>query len=181
MDDQGSLHRHPSMNNEEGQSTIEFLSTFAFAFSLVFLFIKIAMNFTNGYLIQYANFMASRAYLVRDTNQTPNSVYTASLTRAREVFNQYKVPVFMPSFGGQVQANSPSSGVLSFYVGTYVDYDERFSLSRLMGGAAPLEFRAESFLGKAPVRRECSLRVCKAFEMAGGNCTAYTTAFDNGC
>jgi hypothetical protein len=169
------------IKKEEGQSTIEFLSTFAFAFALMFLFIKIAMNFTDGYLVQYANFMASRSYLVTDTNQAPASTASAALNRARQVFNIYKVNVFIPTFNGVLQANSPLGSTLPFYTGTYVEYNDKFSFSKLMGGAADMTFRAESFLGKEPMRRECGARVCKAFERAGGACTAYTTVFDNGC
>lgn len=179
--DQDSLHQHQHTSNESGQSTIEFLSTFAFVFAMLFLFIKIALNFTNGYLVQYANYMASRAYLVHDTNQAKGTALNSAYQRAAQVFGQYQVTNFLPNFSGTLQVNSPTSGSMPFYVGTYVDFEDKFSLSKIMGGAIPLQFRSESFLGKEPLRKECSARVCDAMTAAGGNCSAYSTPFDNGC
>jgi len=180
MENRDSLHQQLNMKSDQGQSTIEFLMTFAFVFAMLFLFIKIALNFTNGYLVQYANFMASRAYLVHDTNQAETTAYNSAFQRARQVFDLYKISSFMNDFSGTLKVNNPGA-VLPFYVGTFVEYDEKFSLSKVMGGAFPMSFRAESFLGKEPVRRDCAKRVCKALTMSAGNCTEYTTFFDNGC
>ena len=74
---------------ESGQSTIEFLCTFAFVLATIFVFLKIAMNVTNGYLVHYATYMASRAYLVNDNgSNSPSGGDGPALSLAKSVFKE---------------------------------------------------------------------------------------------
>lgn len=169
-------------NREEGQSTIEFITSFAFAFSLLFLFVKVALNYTNGYMVHYANYMASRRYLVYDNNTSPASVYANSLTRARESFFKRRPDVFIKNASFDFKANSPGETTLNKkYIGTHVSYEDVLSFTKVVGGRREVFFHSESFLGKEPPRTECARRVCDMLSSSGSNCSIYTTLFDNGC
>ncbi|MFG1487291.1 hypothetical protein [Halobacteriovorax sp. RZ-1] len=172
---------HRKIKNQRGQSTIEFLSTFTFVIAFFFVFAKIAINYTNTYLLQYANFMASRAYLVAD-----NKIQNDSLARqnATAVFNSYN----MVNCGTdcQIKFNSKSTNQW-FLSGTYLDYKTKFSVMKVLTGDIDLDFRIESFLGKEPTIRECLAQVCRAFsevatDLGNGNCSSTnSTIYDNGC
>ena len=56
--------------NEKGQSVIEFLMSFTLVVGLLMFFFKMALGYTNGYMVHYATFMASRAYLTNDVSTT---------------------------------------------------------------------------------------------------------------
>lgn len=49
--------------NEEGQSTIEFALSMLFMMGFVLFFVQLCFLFAYGNLVQYATFMAARAYL----------------------------------------------------------------------------------------------------------------------
>ena len=169
-------------NNEQGQSTIEFLMTFIISISFLFFFVKMALNYTNGYLVHYANFMASRSFLVADTNQEPSASYNSAFDQATTVFGKYYIETFIPGFSGALQVNMPTSGIGSIYVGTYVEYSDVLSFTKLVGGKKPLNLRSESFLGKEVVRRDCEKRVCDILaQLSGSACDNHSTRYDNGC
>ena len=170
------------IQNEEGQSTIEFVVCFSLVVGLMFLFLKFAVNTTNGYLVHYANFMASRTYLVVDINASEfNAGDSRAFTEATKVFNSYNIDGFIPGFNGELKVNSPASGVNKVFVGTYVEYTDLFSLSDQVGGKHQMTYLSESFLGREPVRSECLARVCKAMQALGSDCNLHTTFYDNGC
>jgi hypothetical protein len=79
------------IKNSKGQSTIEFIFSFTAAVGFVFLFLKMALNYTNGYMVHHATFMASRAYLVSDSEsaQTPEARDQKAFDHARTVFNKH--------------------------------------------------------------------------------------------
>ncbi len=87
---------HTLKNNQQGQAAIEFILTFAFGIGIVMLFVSLAMNMTRGYLVHYANFMASRTFLTYDSNST-NDV-GSSINKAREravtTFKSYPLASF---------------------------------------------------------------------------------------
>ena len=59
--------------NNKGQSTIEFILTFTAAVGFIFLFLKMALNYTNGFMVHHATYMASRSYLVSDEERYDNA------------------------------------------------------------------------------------------------------------
>lgn len=169
---------------KSGQSTIEFLFSFIFVFGFVFLFLKVSYNYTNGFLVHYANFMAARAYMVVDTNSnSPDGSDAAAAKRATEIFdNQFALDKFIPGFGrGKLKINSPTYSGHKLYIGAYVEYSEKFSSSPVLGGTSRLKLMSESFLGREPTRSECLARICQSVVALGSDCTAHVTIADNGC
>lgn len=177
-------HKLNTMNNEEGQSTIEFLSCISIAFTFVFLFIKIALNYTDGYMVQYATFMAARTYLVMD-NTSPNDVEAINFAEreAIETFKSYQLEKFIEGFDGDIDFRSPRDNIVKAFVGAVVKYTGVLSYSKAVGGKEPLNFTSEAYLGKEPTRGECANRVCVGIMGSGvvSSCKDYVTLFDNGC
>lgn len=171
-------------NNQKGQSTIEFILSFAFSVSLLFLLLRLALNYTEGYMIHYANFMASRAYLTYENNSNnPLGGEGGAATLAETVLNK-----IYPIFDGEFSVMSPrqDSGHRNVFVGTRADFSRRFSVPMIVGTADELNLVSESFLGRIPNKAECLERVCAAYAALGvGNCglneAQHLTLADNGC
>ena len=169
----------------KGQSTIEFIATFSFLIGFIFLFFKFSLLYTNGYLVHYATFMASRSYLVFDNNSNnPNGgADNDAGRRAQLVFNDFNINKFIPSLKKtSIQIHDPEDGggsARNLYVGVSFQYQDKFPLPRIGGKSKILSFKSESFLGREPTRSECIDQICKAF---GSNCeSSHTTLSDNGC
>ena len=56
-------------DNDDGQSTIEFVMTLSFAIGMTMLFVSQALNMTVGFMVHYATFMGGRTYLTADNAQ----------------------------------------------------------------------------------------------------------------
>lgn len=167
-------------SNESGQSTVEFLICFVFIIGILFIYVKISMNFTRGYMVQFVNFQASRAYLVSDSNRADDgNADTDALNKAKIVWNKY-----FNDFGGGIEptSNDPGFGGKSIFVGTIVDYQEKFALGFPFAGMDPMDLKAESFLGREPTRATCLRRTCDSMRDLGANdCSRHMTLDDNGC
>ena len=145
----------------------------------MFVYVKIALNFTRGYMIHLANFQASRAYLVSDENRTNDggSDSVAAAT-ALKVWKRY----YGDFNGTDPVANSPEFGGRSIFVGTVVDYEEKFSFGFPFGAMSAMEMKSESFLGREPTRHGCLDRTCASMRDIGApNCAEHMTLSDNGC
>lgn len=166
-----------------GQSTIEFILSFAFILGILLTFIKISFNFTGGYLVHYATFMASRAYMVVDINSNdPVGSEARAMAVAQRAFNEDGLrAVGVRTDGLSFNAVNGSYNGNPVYVGTFTDFSTRFSLASFMGGQAPLDMRSESFLGREPTMATCHKRVCDALSIINSNCSFFTTLYDNGC
>ncbi len=168
--------------DEKGQSLIEFLLSFAFVFGLVLVFLKLSLNYSTGYLVHYATFMASRSFMVIDRNSnTPDGSDSESFNRAKTVFDRYKLDAFITDFDGTLEANMPGTTGSPAMVGVWVEYTTNLSGSTLFGGDRELKLRSESFLGKEPTRAECIERICRTFMDVGADCSSHVTFADNGC
>lgn len=164
-----------------GQSTIEFIMTFSLVVGFVFLFFKTALNYTDGFLVHFATYMAARSYLVVDPNRdkaadgdSPAFNYAKGV-----VFNKY-MGGLINNFDGVIKDNAP--GIVQFapYIGLYTTFHEKFSAG-YVGGTEVLEFRSEAFLGREPNRTESNDQVCAAISaITGSNCETETTLDDNG-
>ena len=165
---------------ERGQSTIEFLLTLTFLFGFLFLYAKIAFNYTNGYLIQYATFMASRSYMVYDSNSIEEGGADVAAKNFAEVNVFRKI---VPSIGLPLKANHPGESLGSLYTGLYFDFVQNFAFSNTLGGRVPMSFRSESFLGREPTRGECLRRIKDSFRFLSGveEYPLNATFDDNGC
>jgi hypothetical protein len=175
--------------NEKGQSSIEFLFTFAIALTLVFMFVGVAINYGSGYLVHYATFMASRAYLSTDpgameVEQNISGGPGSAEDAARSVFAKYKLHRVKKKIkASKLQFNHPLETKIYEYVGVYYEYDTVLSPIKTLTGNTKIKYKSESFLGKEPVRADCYKRICKM--MVGlDNCAVGTldiTMYDNGC
>jgi hypothetical protein len=168
--------------NDKGQSTMEFLLAFTFVFTLIFLIFQVGVNFTNGYLVHYATYVASRTYLVIDNNS--NNIASGdedAKGRAISVFNQFPVDKFVPGFVSELKINHPMQIPNNLFVGAWVEYPEKFGISDMIGGIKDVSLRSESFLGREPSRVTCLTRICEAMKEIGGTCGDHTTFFDDGC
>ena len=174
------------MNKHAGQSTIEFILTFAFGVSVILVIFNSAMNYTTGYLVHYATYMASRTYLTADNSLGTIGNSSPSLNgaeeKARATFSKYTLTVFkIPS--SNLRINPPSTNPAEqLTVGAYTTFEQSVDAVGKVAGAAKLELVSESFLGKEPTRSECATRVCRA--MTGESTCGPeldVTLFDDGC
>ena len=97
------------IKNNKGQSTIEFILTFTAAVGFIFLFLKMALNYTDGYIVHHATFMASRAYLVGDAEQYANAGAgdVKAFDMAKAVFSKNLPSALIPNFNGTLKENNP--------------------------------------------------------------------------
>lgn len=175
------------VNNESGQSTIEFILTFIFGISLILVIFTSAMNQATGYLVHYATFMASRVYLTADSNLGEVGSIEPSLNgtaeRAKEAFANYNLGIFgVPN--GNFNINPAGSTTPGTYltVGGYTTFELKVDLLGKIAGNNQIELVSESFLGKEPTRAECATRVC--FAITGKQSCSVAediTLFDDGC
>lgn len=174
-------------NNQKGQSTIEFIFTFAFGVSVILIIFKSAMNYTTGYLVHYATFMASRAYLTYDTYTGSVTDTAASISGdveyAREVYRQYQLELFDVEPSG-FSINRPGSSIAGDYitVGATMSFEKEIDAVGKITGQKKVRYTSESFLGKEPTRAVCANRICKAIT-GQTNCSDVMdiTLYDDGC
>ena len=170
--------------NNKGQSTLEFIMTFTASVGFIFLFLKMAVNYTDGYMVHHATYMAARSYLVFDNNrESIEEDDSQALTKARDVFERYLPEGLIPGVNkGMLKENNPNPSITKFqaYVGLYIEYSQKFSYG-FIGGKQPVRFISEAFLGREPTRRESRDQVCMAIKELGlGACNVHVTLEDNG-
>lgn len=168
--------------NNKGQSTIEFILTFTAAVGFIFLFLKMALNYTNGYMVHHATFMASRAYLVGDTEsqQTVEGRDKNAFELAKSVFDKNLPEALIQGFDGVLTENNPGVVKFSVFTGVWTEFTQIFSLG-FVGGKDPVKFRSESFLGREPTRVESITQICTAIKtITLGSCDLQATLEDNG-
>jgi hypothetical protein len=174
---------------EQGQSTIEFIFTFCFGVSIIFMVFNSALNYCTGYLVHYATFMASRVYLTSDsyagTVTDPNSSMNGTEVDAKNTYNQYRLDVFQVGADKfQINALNGALNDPRYYltVGAKTIFDMRIDTIGRVLGESKLELVSESFLGHEPTRAQCANRICYAIT-GGTNCNndMDITLYDDGC
>jgi hypothetical protein len=174
------------VKNEQGQSTIEFILTFAFGVSIIVLIFNSAIGHVTGYLVHYATFMASRTYLTSESYNGGIGSYEISYQEARneatQVFNRYNLAVFnVPENSFRI---NPAGGDSSSYlaVGAVTTFERTVDIMGLVTGSRKMTLVSESFLGKEPTRSVCATRVCEALT-GSSNCVPEMdiTLYDDGC
>jgi hypothetical protein len=178
-------------NHQSGQSTIEFIFTFAFGVSFILLIFNSALNYATGYIVHYATFMASRAYLVSDSyigNYGSESVidrYQSNGTeRAQATFQRYNLSVFKVNTSGFKLNHSQSALPPNQYLttGAYTSFEMPMDVLGKVLGQDKLQLTSESFLGKDPTKFSCAVQVCKAITgQASCQRDMDVTLFDDGC
>lgn len=173
------------VRNNEGQSTIEFIMTFTVAVGFIFLFLKMALNYTDGFMVHHATFMASRAYLVSDENRGGSGGVQLddgrAMVKARQVFTKYLPEGLVKGVeASMLKDNNAETTKFHAFVGVWLEYSQRFSLG-FIGGKESIRFVSESFLGREPTRQESREQVCEAIKGLGLNkCDVHVTLEDNG-
>jgi len=148
----------------KGQSTIEFIMTFSAAVGFIFLFLKMALNYTNGFMVHHATYMASRAYLVGDAERygAPGSGDPYAFELAKSVFKKNLPEALIPRFDGELMENSfERTKPFSVFVGVWTEFTQFFSAG-FIGGREAIKFRSESLLGREPTRSDSTLQTCLA-------------------
>jgi hypothetical protein len=169
------------LKNRKGQSTLEFIMTFSMVFAFFFLFLKTAMNYTDGYMVHYATFMASRAYLSVDPErQKAEEADEKVFEYSKLIFKKYLPDGLIKGYDGVTKANSPDTAKYTPFIGLFTTYTTPFSLG-VVGGTDLLTLRSESFLGREPIRDEVYSQICNAMRaVTGGGCNLQSTFDDNG-
>lgn len=171
-------------SNESGQSTIEFLLTFTTAVGFIFVFLKMAMNYTDGYMVHHATYMAARSYMVQDQDRDDvNEGDKLAKNYADTVFTKYLPEGLVNGVSAaDLKENGPELSETKYraFVGLYIKYVQRFSLG-MIGGTSNVDFISEAFLGREPTRAETKAQTCAAIKSLGLNrCDIHVTLEDNG-
>lgn len=175
-------HKSKNNNGQKGQSTVEFLMTFAFTFGFCILFISHAFNMARGYVLHYANFMASRTFLSVDvaSPQGIGSSLQAAQAAAEDTFN--RIPLQEVGINAQFEVYKPTQNAPSALMsGTTATTESKLSQYNFFGGENKLILHSESFLSKEPVRFTCHDMTCKAMGLSGCSDAMDITLYDNGC
>jgi hypothetical protein len=170
--------------HEQGQSTVEFIFTFAFGVSIILMIFNSAMNYTAGYLLHYATFMASRVYLTADSyNRDVDDYQRVAEQRAREAYNRYNLDIFRIRSGNLILNHTSVNLPPNEYptVGVVNSHEQRVDVLGRIAGDSTVSLISESFLGKEPTRAACARRVCKAMTDADDCSNFDVTLFDDGC
>jgi hypothetical protein len=175
------------LRSQDGQSTVEFILTFAFGVSLILVIFNSAMNSATGYLVHYATFMASRVYLTQDnfTGTVGNSApaLAGAEDKAMSAFNTYNLSIFNVSNGSfriNPAGNTDSSTYLT--VGGVTNFELNVDILGKVAGSKKLQMTSESFLGKEVTRAECASRTCYGITQSE-TCddSDDITLYDDGC
>jgi hypothetical protein len=173
------------IKDSKGQSTIEFIFSFSLALGFIFGFLKLSIVYTNGFLIHYATFQASRAYMVGESgSKNPDGSDPSAAADAKQVFDNFKLDVLMPDFPNVITFEEPSARSTmqsNLYIGARVEFNEFIAIP---GSNAKIEIPmiSESYLGMEPTRAECFQQICASLSDVGGaGCVRHATVFDNGC
>ncbi len=182
--EQVPIHHNKKLKDQSGQSTIEFILTFSAAVGFIFLFLKMAMNFTDGYMVHHATFMASRAYLVDDQERdSTDEGDERAAAKAKLVFKSYMPETLVTGVDSSLlKFNTPDTGTTKYraFVGAFIKYSQRFSIG-FVGGKESVNFISESFLGREPTRTESRVQTCEAIKLTGlTRCDVHVTLEDNG-
>lgn len=170
------------IKNEIGQSSVEFIISFIMVIGFVFMYVKIALNFTNGYLVHYGNYVSSRAFMVFESNSnSPAGSNSGAANIAKEAWDSLGVDEMLGGVPVTRSINHTNAVGNNVFVGIIASFQDRFSIFSNIGPTEMLEFRTESFLGREPTIAECVERICSSFEVLGIDCNNNTTVMDNGC
>lgn len=173
------------LQNERGQSAIEFVLVIGFALGVTFLFMAQTFNATKGYLLHYATFTASRVYLTYDDGtQAIGSTYDKAEARAREQLSSFELDSL---FGiNSVCKFRDYRDRSALFTGVICEFETPTNFFPLVGGGQDAKLVSESFLGKEPVRTTCYQLLCETMTGNRTSCTSQSesmdiTLYDNGC
>ncbi|MBF0299103.1 MAG: hypothetical protein HQK51_10310 [Oligoflexia bacterium] len=184
------IRKYKYFKKQKGQSTIEFLLCFAFSFGVIGMFISLALNFTMGYFVHYATYMAGRTYLVADNySREMSSAQDFARRKAMSTFEEIFNSLFKSGSSKLIKLRGSSSDSLVIYnitrskerkaklfTGAFVEFEQKMVVPAI-GGGPTLKLKSEAFLGKEPPRGECYTRLKSL--LSNGN--KEVTLYDDGC
>ena len=130
--------------------------------AFIMSFIQLAFNYTDGFMIHYATFMASRSYLVYDDNSdSEDGADVPAERKAQEVFDKLS---YTKRIDANMKVHNPTGGHNEIYTGIYATFDQLVSIINFFGGIKSVKLRSESFLGREPTRGTCAKRICKRMD-----------------
>lgn len=165
----------------DGQATLEFILSFSTLLMFIFFIVYLVFHLSAGYLVHYAVYKSSRAYVTRDIGGDIQSTLQEAQSFATSQFEQFKIEKRF-NITGKLEFNSPLSTNIYEYVGAYYQFSLKpFSLGPF-GFDQELKLLSESFLGKEPVASDCH---CQVLASMGQSCETpeglEITLYDNGC
>jgi hypothetical protein len=169
--------------NDSGQSAIEFILTFMFAFGITFLFVNHTLNITGGYLAHYVNYMSARTYLTVEAGADGfEQNNTFAIRQAKSVVDRFPLKAY--GVNAKFEAiNYQDASAL--FTGTTLYFEQKVSLMPVVGGKEKGRFLSESFLGKEPTITNCLQMACQAITGSRESCKDIAqksvTLYDNGC
>lgn len=163
--------------SESGQSLIEFALSIFLVFGLLFFFIQLALSLSWGNYVQYATYMAARAYLsggVSQNDQNERAIDVLRRTVKRGVVsNDDRFPMIAQGINGDdptVKGASVGGGPgfdpgnydLSWMQGVRYTFRSRLFVLPIGRPGTPLDaskgqavFTSESWLGRDPTYQDC--------------------------
>ncbi|MBF0359759.1 MAG: hypothetical protein HQK49_02055 [Oligoflexia bacterium] len=162
------------------------------------MFINISLNFTTGFFIHYATYMAGRTYLVADeSNRLPANADNEAKVKAQQVFSQIFTSLFKSGSSKLVMTKGAAADLLQFqqlydraqsrksklFTGVFFEFEQKMVVPAI-GGGPILKLRSEAYLGKEPLRGECLDRITELFKIGFKNSSTNNiciTLFDDGC
>lgn len=187
------MHKRPVLNDETGQSTIEFALTLLLLMGMVLFYLQLSLVMAFGNYAHYATFMAARAYLAAGPSKEDQS------TRARQVIvRMLKKSEGMagvdrfPSIAKGDGAGDPkgfqldhsmfnaTDQNLSWMQGVRYTFKSRLFMIPLgRGGGASsnsqnsansVNLTSESWLGREPSSEECKAEMSRTHGMIDNGC-----------
>lgn len=174
----------PTHKNQDGQVAFEFILVVSFALGTIFLFFQMSFNAVDGYLVHYANYMASRAYLSSENgSNSVSTAYSYAAEVAQDVYETYPLKALKIETEFNVISYEQANALFS---GTTASFEKSTNFFVGVGGGDKAKLVSESFLGKEPVRKTCLEQTCEALVGDRGTCADQAdsmdiTLYDNGC
>jgi len=179
--------------NEKGQSTIEFLMSIIFSMGILYLFISLGINYTNGYLVHYVTYSASRAFMVADGHNLKDTAGTSNdLARnlAEKVLGGFPLEALGIKLSQKKYNYNDGTSKYEF-VGVVYSFKAKLSTLMMVGGDAEANMISESFLGRTQTRADSALQICNAInslplkyqyasDSACNDSNSFSTLYDNG-
>ncbi|RYZ73310.1 MAG: pilus assembly protein [Proteobacteria bacterium] len=150
--------------NESGQAILEFVLSMFFLLSVLLFTIQLTLFLAFGNYIQYATFMAARAYQSAGLNANDQ------VTRAQNVLNRTVKQGGQDRLAMVIKGQNPEIGPgsifrradqsLSWQEGVRYDFKGRLFIMplgpvRIPSGAGEVDLTSEAWLGREPTYEEC--------------------------
>lgn len=189
--------KRTGLHRKKGQALLELILTLFGFFTIAFLYVQIALDFSVANYIQYATFMASRAFMAAYPKEDKQRDAATSVLRAmlqddagRDRFSGIVKPaettgevpgsIVYGSKGiptgtqNRTREDGWQQGIAyKFTVRMYM-----LPMIPLKGRPKPLTLESESFLGREPTAEECE-NYLKARQNKYGGQSVFL--YDNGC